>query len=179
MAEVGHRRDDRGLLGHHPGDRPGGRHGLLPRPRSELPSMPAYATSSVVALAPLARRLYSPRCPADHPAMGAMVMNMSSNMMGLGNAATPFGLEGHGRSGSPQHPAGRRHQRHGSLPRDQYQRDHYIPPLRNHRGAPGRGLRGPLGDLDSYPDRDDLLHRGGGDRIFCSSDVSPFSVPGP
>ena len=44
------------------------------------------------ALAPLARRLF-PAVPSDHPAMGAMVMNMSSNMMGLGNAATPFGLK--------------------------------------------------------------------------------------
>ena len=43
-------------------------------------------------MAGLARRLF-PEVPADHPAMGAMVMNMSSNMMGLGNAATPFGLK--------------------------------------------------------------------------------------
>ena len=34
-----------------------------------------------------------PQVPADHPAMGAMVMNMSANMLGLGNAATPFGLK--------------------------------------------------------------------------------------
>jgi spore maturation protein SpmA len=43
-------------------------------------------------LAPLLRRLF-PEVPADHPAMGAMVMNMASNVMGLGNAATPFGLK--------------------------------------------------------------------------------------
>ncbi len=42
-------------------------------------------------LAPLLRRLF-PDVPADHPAMGAMVMNMASNILGLGNAATPFGL---------------------------------------------------------------------------------------
>jgi spore maturation protein SpmB len=30
--------------------------------------------------------------PADHPAMGAMILNMSANAMGLGNAATPFGI---------------------------------------------------------------------------------------
>ena len=30
--------------------------------------------------------------PADHPAMGAMVMNISANMLGLGNAATPLGI---------------------------------------------------------------------------------------
>lgn len=43
-------------------------------------------------LAPLLRRLF-PEVPADHPAMSAMVMNMASNMSGLGNAATPFGLK--------------------------------------------------------------------------------------
>lgn len=43
-------------------------------------------------LAPVARRLF-PEVPSDHPAMAAMVMNMSSNMMGLGNSATPFGLK--------------------------------------------------------------------------------------
>ncbi len=31
--------------------------------------------------------------PADHPAMGAMIMNISANMLGLGNAATPLGLK--------------------------------------------------------------------------------------
>jgi spore maturation protein SpmA len=44
------------------------------------------------ALAPLLRRLF-PQVPPDHPAMGAMVMNMASNILGLGNAATPFGLK--------------------------------------------------------------------------------------
>ena len=43
-------------------------------------------------LAPLLRRLF-PDVPPEHPAMGAMVMNMASNMLGLGNAATPFGLK--------------------------------------------------------------------------------------
>jgi spore maturation protein SpmA len=46
-------------------------------------------------LTPVTRRLF-PEVPADHPAMGAMVMNMASNMMGLGNAATPFGLKAMG-----------------------------------------------------------------------------------
>jgi spore maturation protein SpmA len=41
---------------------------------------------------PLLRRLF-PEVPQDHPAMGAMVMNMSANMLGLDNAATPFGLK--------------------------------------------------------------------------------------
>ena len=43
-------------------------------------------------LAPLLRRLF-PDVPPDHPAMGAMVMNLASNVLGLGNAATPFGLK--------------------------------------------------------------------------------------
>lgn len=34
-----------------------------------------------------------PEIPADHPAMGAMVMNLAANALGLGNAATPFGLK--------------------------------------------------------------------------------------
>ncbi len=40
---------------------------------------------------PLMVRLF-PEVPADHPAMGAMIMNMSANLLGLGNAATPFGI---------------------------------------------------------------------------------------
>ncbi len=37
--------------------------------------------------------LLFPNVPPDHPAMGAMVMNMAANALGLGNAATPFGLK--------------------------------------------------------------------------------------
>ncbi len=33
-----------------------------------------------------------PEIPKDHPAMGAMTLNISANVLGLGNAATPFGL---------------------------------------------------------------------------------------
>ncbi len=42
-------------------------------------------------LRPLLLRLF-PEVPADHPAMGSMLMNMAANMLGLGNAATPLGL---------------------------------------------------------------------------------------
>jgi len=42
-------------------------------------------------LRPIMRRLF-PDVPPEHPAMGSMVMNMSANMLGLGNAATPLGL---------------------------------------------------------------------------------------
>lgn len=44
------------------------------------------------AITPVMRRLF-PEVPPDHPAMGAMVMNLAANMAGLGNAATPFGLK--------------------------------------------------------------------------------------
>lgn len=33
-----------------------------------------------------------PEVPADHPAMGSMLMNLAANMIGLTNAATPLGL---------------------------------------------------------------------------------------
>ena len=43
-------------------------------------------------LRPVMVRLF-PDVPAEHPAMSAMIMNMASNMLGLGNAATPFGIK--------------------------------------------------------------------------------------
>lgn len=41
---------------------------------------------------PLMTRLF-PEVPPHHPAMGAMVMNISANMLGLGNSATPLGIQ--------------------------------------------------------------------------------------
>jgi spore maturation protein SpmA len=41
---------------------------------------------------PITKRIF-PDIPPNHPAMGSMIMNMSANMLGLGNAATPFGLK--------------------------------------------------------------------------------------
>jgi spore maturation protein A len=43
-------------------------------------------------LRPVLVRLF-PDVPADHPAMSMMVLNISANMLGLSNAATPFGLK--------------------------------------------------------------------------------------
>lgn len=40
---------------------------------------------------PVLRRLF-PEVPVEHPAMGSMVMNIAANLLGLGNAATPFGV---------------------------------------------------------------------------------------
>jgi spore maturation protein SpmA len=34
-----------------------------------------------------------PDVPEDHPAMSAMILNLGANMMGLANAATPFGIK--------------------------------------------------------------------------------------
>ncbi len=43
-------------------------------------------------IAPLFSRIF-PGVPAQHPANGHMVMNFSANLLGLDNAATPFGLK--------------------------------------------------------------------------------------
>ncbi len=43
-------------------------------------------------LKPIGKFLY-PSVPEDHPAMGAILMNMSANLLGVGNAATPIGLK--------------------------------------------------------------------------------------
>ncbi len=44
------------------------------------------------ALTPLFRRL-TPEIPPNHPALSAMVMNISANALGLDNAATPLGIK--------------------------------------------------------------------------------------
>lgn len=51
-----------------------------------------FMSSIARALSPLMIRLF-PDVPAEHPAMGAMILNLSANVLGLGNAATPFGLK--------------------------------------------------------------------------------------
>jgi spore maturation protein A len=43
-------------------------------------------------LRPLVRLLF-PSVPPDHPAMGYIMSNMSANILGLGNAATPMGIK--------------------------------------------------------------------------------------
>lgn len=44
------------------------------------------------AISPITRRLF-PDVPADHPAMGSMLLNIAANWLGLSNAATPLGLK--------------------------------------------------------------------------------------
>ena len=43
-------------------------------------------------LPPLLTRIM-PEIPKDHPALGSITMNISANMLGLDNAATPFGIK--------------------------------------------------------------------------------------
>lgn len=44
---------------------------------------------------PITTRLF-PDVPPEHPAMGAIVMNIAANILGLGNAATPLGIKAMG-----------------------------------------------------------------------------------
>lgn len=55
----------------------------------------AEAAGLVQCLARLTRpllRFLFPEIPQNHPALGAIVMNLCANILGLGNAATPMGL---------------------------------------------------------------------------------------
>lgn len=47
------------------------------------------------AVRPILKFLF-PGIPKDHPASGAIVMNLVANFLGLGNAATPLGLKAMG-----------------------------------------------------------------------------------
>lgn len=44
------------------------------------------------AIKPISKRLF-PDIPSDHPAIAAIVLNLSANWLGLSNAATPLGLK--------------------------------------------------------------------------------------
>jgi spore maturation protein A len=48
--------------------------------------------SLVKLVRPLLRPLF-PEVPADHPALGMIALNLTANVFGLGNAATPFGIK--------------------------------------------------------------------------------------
>jgi spore maturation protein A len=41
---------------------------------------------------PVLKKLF-PEIPEDHPAFGMIVLNLTANMLGLGNAATPLGIK--------------------------------------------------------------------------------------
>ena len=44
------------------------------------------------AIKPISKLLF-PEIPPEHPAMGAMILNIAANWLGLSNAATPLGLK--------------------------------------------------------------------------------------
>lgn len=44
------------------------------------------------AIRPISKRLF-PGIPADHPAIGSILLNVSANWLGLSNAATPMGIK--------------------------------------------------------------------------------------
>lgn len=46
----------------------------------------------VVVVAPILQQLF-PNVPKNHPAMGAISLNLTANILGLGNAATPMGIK--------------------------------------------------------------------------------------
>ena len=46
----------------------------------------------VTLVRPVLRPLF-PDIPADHPALGMIALNLTANVLGLGNAATPFGIK--------------------------------------------------------------------------------------
>lgn len=48
--------------------------------------------SFVRVVQPVLRPLF-PQIPRDHPALGYIALNLTANVLGLGNAATPFGLK--------------------------------------------------------------------------------------
>jgi spore maturation protein A len=48
--------------------------------------------SLVKVVRPILRPLF-PEVPADHPALGMIALNLTANVFGLGNAATPFGIK--------------------------------------------------------------------------------------
>ena len=74
------------------------------------------------------------------PRWRAMVMNFATNILGLGNAATPFGLKAMRELETLNPHPGRRERCDGAVPRDQRDGDHAVPADRHDGGARGRGL---------------------------------------
>lgn len=52
--------------------------------------------AAVTRLLSPAVRLFSPGVPPGHPALGAILLNLSANLFGFGSAATPLGLKAMG-----------------------------------------------------------------------------------
>ncbi len=51
-----------------------------------------FVTLIAKIIKPISKRLF-PDLPSEHPAIGAMVLNIAANWLGLSNAATPLGLK--------------------------------------------------------------------------------------
>ena len=51
-----------------------------------------FVTLLAKLIKPISKRLF-PEIPPEHPAIGAMVLNIAANWLGLSNAATPLGLK--------------------------------------------------------------------------------------
>jgi len=58
----------------------------------EIAEKSGLVTSISSIVRPVLKCLF-PGIPRNHPAMGAIVMNLTANILGLGNAATPLGLK--------------------------------------------------------------------------------------
>ena len=59
---------------------------------SRSPSRPGIIYALVKLVRPVLRPLF-PEMPPDHPALGMIALNLTANVFGLGNAATPFGIK--------------------------------------------------------------------------------------
>ena len=118
------------------------------------------------ALWPVLRRLF-PSVPRDHPALHAILLNLSSNFLGLGKTVEMIYSEGFAvrdqgddRAGPPQRREGYRHRRHGAVPGDQ----HLRAGIAAERGDrhPGRArIRERGRDHGADVDRDRERHRRG------------------
>ena len=107
---------------------------------------------------PLFSRLF-PGVPSGHPAVGSMLMNISANMLGLDNAATPMGLKAM-KELQTLNPGSRdRDRRAGALPHAQRQRAHAH--SREHHDLPGPARRRqPVGCVPAHPAGHFLQHPG-------------------
>ena len=108
-------------------------------------------------LSPVFCRLF-PDIPKGHPAMGSIFMNLSANMLGLDNAATPMGLKAMKELQELNPKKGHRHQSDGHVPctqhfgTDTYPRQHHDVSLAD-GCLPAHGHLYPHTDNDRHLDR--------------------------
>lgn len=114
------------------------------------------------ALAPVMRRLF-PEVPPEHPAMGAMLLNIAANWLGLSNAATPFGLKAMEELQQLNPKKRHRHQRHGDVPRHQHCQ-HHSDSEHDHRHPGLAAIQQSLRDHRHHHFRERLRHHHGDHR---------------